>query len=158
LLCCGVCGCSSAGPAPARVTVVCYGPDDPELDGGQCVWPAPDAGSQSAIVGHILKGYSPDAPLPSFDCWRPLVRSETRSARPQSGGRPRKWPMPEVGTSWGCYAILGLSWARQGRSDLAVRVRCECGVTEEVFEFNLRKRLTRSDRCPHTKERVNDHD
>ena len=46
LLCCSACGCSSADPAPARAVVVCYGPDDPELDAGLCAWPAPDAGPQ----------------------------------------------------------------------------------------------------------------
>jgi hypothetical protein len=111
-----------------------------------------------------IAGYSPDAPLPTFDCWRPLVRPERKEKRGarlggfRGGVARRKWPLPEVGAILGCYEILGLSRGRQGRADLDVRVRCECGVTEQVFEFNLRKRLMRSDRCPHTKERVNDHD
>jgi hypothetical protein len=30
-----------------------------------------------------------------------------------------------------------------------VRIRCECGMIEEILEYNLRKRLRRGTRCLH---------
>ena len=62
-----------------------------------------------------VAGYSPDAPLPTFDRWRPF--RPVRAVRsPRAGGR-RKWPLLEAGQVVGCYEVMGLSRGRQGRAD-----------------------------------------
>lgn len=98
-----------------------------------------------------LCGYSaePLPPAPEFAPKLHLFRPRTLSGPTRGGLANRKYPVPRVGDRLGCYEVMGLSRGRQGRADLDVRVLCDCGVTDQLFEHQLRRHLARGDTCRH---------
>lgn len=70
---------------------------------------------------------------------RRLARRAAR-APDAARGRPRKYPAPVVGDTFGVVRVVRcLGPGRRGRSDSSFEVECMvCGRTSTVYEFNLR--------------------